>query len=43
MKVQGIKEEVQFPVGEIFLFSKTFKLALEPTQSSIQWARAILP
>jgi hypothetical protein len=36
MKIQGIKEAVQFPVGEIFLFSKMSKLAVEPTQSSIQ-------
>lgn len=43
MKIQGIKEAVQFPVGEIFLFSKIFKLAMDPTQSSIQWARGICP
>jgi len=43
MKIQGIKEVVQFPVGEIFLFSKMSKLAMEPTQSSKQWARGIFP
>jgi hypothetical protein len=43
MKIQGIKEAVHFPVGEILLFSKMSKLAMEPTQSSKQWTRGIFP